>query len=222
MPFLSPKVADYMFRAIEGFDVAVPIWPDGTLETLLMALNHKCALEITETLCSLDKPHADSIARGASKRFLISPLKKIKMIDPELESFININSRKDLNRPQTRSIEGKVSENLKFDRGELPRADLTILQCTQKMLGETKFLHIEEVFSNCASNFEEQKLYFWAGVSSEILGNARLSSSIPSAKEAYQRAVKNYQAEAKIYEEKGCRLLAERGSCDAAWCQSRA
>ena len=34
MPFLQPKVADYLFREAEGFEVAVPMWPNGRLETL--------------------------------------------------------------------------------------------------------------------------------------------------------------------------------------------
>jgi molybdopterin-guanine dinucleotide biosynthesis protein A len=221
MPFLSAKVANYMLKIAERADVAVPMWPDGTLETLLMALNCKNALEIIETLCLLSKSHADNIARGASKLLLISPLREIRALDPELRSFVNINSKEDLNRPQTRSIEGKVAENLKFYRGSLPTADLTVLQCTQKMLDQAKFLHVENVFSECASNFEKQKLYFWAGLSSEKLGDVKLKS-MPEAKEAYHRAANNYQAEAQNYEAKGCQVLAQRGSADAAWCKSRA
>ncbi len=38
MPFLKPAVAEYLFREAEGFEVAVPMWPDGRLETLLMIL----------------------------------------------------------------------------------------------------------------------------------------------------------------------------------------
>jgi molybdopterin-guanine dinucleotide biosynthesis protein A len=221
MPFLSQKIADYMFKAAEGFDVTVPMWPDGTLETLLMALNRKDALVIAETLCLLGKSPADGVARGASKLLIVSPLNKIKLLDPEFRSFININLKEDLNRPQTRNTMGKVTENIKFDRGSLPAADLTVLQCTQKMLDDAKFLHVENIFSKCASYFEDQKLYFWAGVSHEKIGDTQLKLSIEGAKESFQRAASNYQKEAETYEAKGCRALAQRGLDDAAWCQSR-
>jgi molybdopterin-guanine dinucleotide biosynthesis protein A len=222
MPFLAPNVADYMFTAAEGADVAVPMWPNGTLETLLMTLNRKNALEITETLCLLNKPRADKIARGTSKLLLVSPLKEIKTLDPELRSFININFEEDLKRPQTRTIEGKVLENLRFDRGKLPITDLQILRDTQKKRGKNQFSDAENALLKCARSFEDQKLNFWAGVSSEKLGDTRLKLSMPNAKEAYQRAASNYQAEAETYEAKGCRVLAQCGLADAVWCQSRA
>src|SRR5665648_128327 len=105
MPFLKQKVADYMFQVAEGFDVAVPMWPDGALTTLLMILGRNNSTEITQTLCALKKPRADSIPRAASKLLLISPLKEIKKLDPELKSFININSKEDLAKLQSRPIE---------------------------------------------------------------------------------------------------------------------
>ena len=67
MPFLQPAVADYLFSEAEGFDVAVPMWPNGRLETLLMVLERQSGLEITETLCKLKRPRSDDIPRGAAK-----------------------------------------------------------------------------------------------------------------------------------------------------------
>ena len=76
MPFLQPKVAKHLLEACRGFDVAVPMWPDGTLETLIMALSRESCLEITETLLALGKANADSIPRGAGKLCLLSPLQR--------------------------------------------------------------------------------------------------------------------------------------------------
>ena len=67
MPFLQPAVADYLFRQAEGFEVAVPMWPNGRLETLLMVLERQRGLEITETLCKLKRPRSDDFPRGAAK-----------------------------------------------------------------------------------------------------------------------------------------------------------
>ena len=40
-PMLNGKVAEYLFDEINGSFVAVPMWPNGRLETLLMVLERK-------------------------------------------------------------------------------------------------------------------------------------------------------------------------------------
>ena len=34
MPFLEPPVADYLFEKAAGFDVSIPMWPNGRLVSL--------------------------------------------------------------------------------------------------------------------------------------------------------------------------------------------
>ena len=65
MPFLKPEVADFLFNSAEDFEVAVPMWPNGRLETLIMVLQRQSSLEITNTLCRLKRPRSDDIPRGA-------------------------------------------------------------------------------------------------------------------------------------------------------------
>ena len=108
MPCLEPEVAEYMFHESEEFDVVTPMWPDGRLETLLNVLRQDNALEITQTLCSLNRPRSDDIQRGAGKLLLISPVGHIRTLDPDFKSFININSKQDLKRLQTRRTHGLV------------------------------------------------------------------------------------------------------------------
>ena len=85
MPMLNPKVAEYMFKEIDGSFVAVPMWPDGKLETLLMVLQRRNCLKIAETLCQLGRERPDDIIRGALKDLFVAPLGKIKKLDPELK-----------------------------------------------------------------------------------------------------------------------------------------
>ncbi len=145
MPFLQPKVAEYMFREAEKWlEVTVPMWPNGRLETLMMVLEHESALEITETLCMLKRPRSDDIPRGASKILLVSPVNHIKTLDPELKSFININSKEDLNRLQTRRSHGPVKENLKLNLGVFSISDLQLLREGAKMLQEDKLFRSTE------------------------------------------------------------------------------
>jgi molybdopterin-guanine dinucleotide biosynthesis protein A len=232
MPFLKPEVADYLFNSSDGFEVVVPMWPNGRLETLIMLLERPRCLEITETLCRLKRPRSDDIPRGASKTLLVSPVKEIKTLDPELKSFININSKEDLNRLQTRRVHGPVQDNLRLNLGVLSISDLWLLREGAKMLHEGKFLESEKTFEFCAGNFEVCNSFFWAGVAKENQGEALMKHSQAQndpevaaeldfeGKEAFLEAANNYRTEAKIYESVRCLLLAERALADKAWCES--
>jgi hypothetical protein len=232
MPFLQPVVADYMFNEAEGFDVVVPMWPNGRLETLLMVLERKNGLEITDTLCKLNRPRSDDIPRGASKILFASPLNKIKTLDPELKSFININFKEDLKQPQTRCTQGTCTENLRVDLGVSSSSDLQILREGAEMVQVGKISEAQSMFASSADSFEFSTLFFWAALSGENQGEALLKLSqqqlaIENAaeldfegKEAFLRAANNYRREAEIHEENGCWLLAERAFADKTWCES--
>ena len=232
MPFLKPAVADYLFKESEGVDVAVPMWPNGRLETLVMVLQRHSALEIADTLCRLKRPRSDDIPRGASKNLFISPVNHIKTLDPELKSFININSKEDLNRLQTRRAEGTVTENLRINLGVFSVSDLQHLRGGATMLQEERFSEAQSTFADYACNFEFSNAFFWAALSGENQGDALLKLSQNEVeskesverdfegKEAFLRAANNYRVEAEIYEENRCWLLAERARADKAWCES--
>jgi molybdenum cofactor guanylyltransferase len=232
MPFLKPKVAEYLFEEGKGCDVEVPMWPNGRLETLMMVLERNMALEIAQTLCALKRPRSDDIPRGAGKTKLISPITHIRTLDPELKSFININSKEDLYKLKTRQSHGSITENLKLNLGVLSISDLHMLQEGAKLLQENKFNEAISNFNACISNFEALDLYFWAGVSGESQGEALFKLSVQQTeqkeatrldfegKEAYLKAAKNYCIEAQVYEENSCRLLEERALADKMWCES--
>jgi molybdopterin-guanine dinucleotide biosynthesis protein A len=220
MPFLKPKVAEYLLDSVESFDVAVPMWPDGTLETLIMAVKKENCIEITETLCALNKSRADATPRAASKLLLVSPLREIKTIDPELKSFININCQEDLTKLGTRNTEGAVNENITLTRGMRLFSDLHLLRDGQRMLNEGKTTEAQTTFVACADSFEAHNVHFWSGISAEKLTEATRNQSTTN-NTSFLRAAKNYQAEAKTYQEKGCRLLAERALSDMERCESK-
>jgi molybdenum cofactor guanylyltransferase len=232
MPFLKPEVAEYLFDTAEGFEVVVPMWPNGRLETLIMVLERPSSLEITSTLCQLKRPRSDDIPRGASKTLLVSPVNHIKTLDPELKSFININSKEDLNRLQTRRSHGPVTKNVPLNLGVLSISDLWLLRDGARMFEAGKLLEAQRTFAFCAGNLEVCSSFFWAGLAEENQGEALLtlsrkqteSESIDEldfeGKEAYLRAANNYRIEAKIYENNRCLLLAERALADKAWCES--
>jgi len=183
-------------------------------------------------LCKLNRPRSDDIPRGASKILLVSPVNKIKAIDPELRSFININSKEDLNRLQTRRAHDSVTENLELNLGVLSISDLLLLRDGAKMLQDGKLSEAQNTLASCASNFEVAASYFWAAISRKCQGEVLLKQSQQQfdskaatdrdfeGKEAFLRAANNYRIEAEIYEENSCWLLAERALADKAWCES--
>ena len=232
MPFLNPKVAEYLFDEAEGFEMVVPMWPNGRLETLMMVLERPTAIEITETLCTLNRPRSDDIPRGASKTLFVSPVNHIKNLDPQLRSFININSKEDLKRLQTRRSHGPVMENVKLNLGFLSISDLRLLREGAKMFHDGKVLDAQKIFAFCSSNFEFCGSFFWAALAKENLGEALLTLAHKQTesksgavlgfegKETYLRAANNYRQEAEVYENNRCLLLAERALADKAWCES--
>ncbi len=232
MPFLNPKVAEHLFDQAGNAQVVVPMWPNGRLETLLTVLERQSGLEMTETLCKLKRPRSDDIQRGANKILLVSAVSQVKMFDPELKSFININSKEDLSQPQTRCAYGSVTQNLRLQLGASSISDLHYLREGARMVQEDNLSDAASIFASCARNFESCGSFFWAAVSWENQGEASLKLSngqvdakMPGEKdfddkEAFVKAANNYQLEAERHEENHCMLLAERALADKAWCES--
>jgi len=221
MPFVNSKVVDCFFKKTIGFDLSVPMWPDGTLETLLMVLKRERVIEIVETLSILNNSRADSIIRGSAKQLLLSPLGEIESLDPKLESFININTEEDLTRLQTRSIKGSIIIDQVICKEKISFSDLKKLRQGRLALNEERFLEAQEIFSFCSSNFGEKKGYFWEALSWENLGETLLKQCKQEFKEAYVKAAKSYQKEAGIYEKIGCRVLNEVALRDSIRCKSK-
>lgn len=229
MPLLNPKVAEYMFEELDGSSVAVPMWPDGKLETLLMVLNRKNCLKIAEVLCQLRRERPDDIIRGAPKDLFVAPLGKIKKLDPELKSFININYQQDLNQLIPRQSQGTTGEDLRLNLGELPEREIEQLSALAK-LEKAKFPETSRILANTAEVLEKKSLFFWAAISREYEGKILLTRQkmhkntnlINEAKDAFLKAAENYASESEIYHQNRCFHLAERSKSDQAWCEMQA
>jgi len=232
MPLLQPKVIDYMFNSAKDTRVVVPMWPNGRLETLTMVLKKPDVLEIAKTLCMLRRPRSDDIIRGALNVLLISTVGEISAFDPELKSFININSQADLTRLQPRQAQGPVAESLRLNLGDLPTPELRRIQTAAALFNESKFLEASKAFSSCASKLEKEDSCFWAAISRENEGKSLLSGSkqqnkqelateqLVRGKEALLKAANSYESEAEIYDNAHGVFLAERARSNKEWCES--
>jgi molybdenum cofactor guanylyltransferase len=229
MPMLNRKVADYLFNEIKDSYVAVPMWPNGSLETLLMVLERSKTLKIVNLLCQLRRNRPDGIIRGALNVFFASPLAEIKVLDPELKSFVNINCQDDLGRLQPRQGQGPVTGNLRLKLGMLPIEQLDLLHKASSERENFEFMEAAKIFSSCADDLEKGNSFFWAGIAREYEAKSWLSLSELNNKgeltrkmqDAFLKAATNYGAEAAIYEKNHCYLLAERAKADKSWCESQ-
>jgi len=232
MPLLKAEVIKYMFDTIDDSQVTVPIWPSGRIETLFMALERDKAALITRTLCHLKRSRSDDIIRGAEKVLLISPMGKIKKIDPELKSFVNVNRPEDLSKLQTRQAQGNVNEDLKIHQGTLILPELGRLEDAVELFHAQKYNQALDAFESCATNFEEARSFFWAGVCHENEGESLQGwSKIQEAEVAtemdlrsrdfFLAAASDYRQEAEMHLKARCRFFAERAWADKTWCESR-
>jgi molybdopterin-guanine dinucleotide biosynthesis protein A len=174
MPLLKPQIIKYLFDTAGDAQVAVPMWPNGRLETLVMALERDRATEITETLCHLRRPRSDDIIRGAAKVLFISPVGEMRALDPELKSFVNINRHEDLAKLQTRPAHGSITENFKAKFGALLVPELRRLGEASALCHERRLAEATAVFSSCAANLEKEESFFWAGICRENEGETLL------------------------------------------------
>jgi molybdopterin-guanine dinucleotide biosynthesis protein A len=227
MPLLQPKVVDHLFNSLKDARVVVPMWPNGRLETLNMVLKKHDVLEIVKTLCQLGRPRSDDIIRGALNVLLISIVAELRPFDPQLKSFININSPADLARLQPRQAQGPISESIRLNFGDLPTSELLCLQNASALSTEGKFLESSNTFSSCAFQLETLCSCFWAAISRENEGKCLVNLSKQHMQEAemergklsLSKAVTNYGLEAEMYEKVRGFFLAERARSNKQWCE---
>jgi molybdopterin-guanine dinucleotide biosynthesis protein A len=229
MPLLKPQVADYMFTQAQNFDAVVPMWPNGQLETLITVLKRIKSLVVTETLCKLRRSRPMDIIRASTKTLFVNPLAEIQQLDPEMKSFVNINSPQDLTHLQTRQTNGPVKHNVRLQIGELPIDELCRLGEASTLISHNPFGALT-LIDECIESFEQKEMFFWSALCKETRAKILLSLNktestidcIAKGKVAMLAAAKDYGNEAQIYEKKHCTMLAERARADQLWCQSTA
>jgi molybdopterin-guanine dinucleotide biosynthesis protein A len=207
IPLMKPQVMEALLEAALGVDVAVPIWPDGRLETLVMVLHRRSGMEVAEALCSLGRERSDDFFRGAGAVKFVSPIASLKTVDPKLESFVNINSQDDLTKLPPRNTTGEIKEDFRvFLRPPIP-AQLNQLQEAAQLCRQNKPIQASTAFAATAEALEEQEAFFWAAIARERQG-------------AFLTAANNYGQEIERLLDENCSFLADRAMGDKAWCES--
>ncbi len=115
LPFINTEVVRNIFEKTEGNDAAIPIWDDGRIEPLHAVYKTSSALYSARQCLEAgdDLSNHAMIRRLKSVNFV--PTKELKLHDPNLLSFTNVNTLDDLKKAEItlRQIQSrkKQSEN---------------------------------------------------------------------------------------------------------------
>jgi molybdopterin-guanine dinucleotide biosynthesis protein A len=99
MPLLQPALLRRLLVALDGYDLAIPE-RDGRLEPLCAVYGVSC-LPVIQRLLRDRRLRANAVASEVPTRILREP--EWRAIDPEGDSFLNINTPADLVRMQDRA-----------------------------------------------------------------------------------------------------------------------
>jgi molybdopterin-guanine dinucleotide biosynthesis protein A len=99
MPCIDPRVVTYLFESIDDYDAVIPRWNIDMFEPL-HAVYRKTAL--IKYLESHDSLSLRAMVLNLSARYIM--VDELKMIDPDLRTFTNINKLEDLEQINSRGI----------------------------------------------------------------------------------------------------------------------
>jgi len=96
MPFVDSRVVDLLFEKASGHDAALPKWEDGKFEPLHAVYSKKMISEIEKAFekgrCSVLTPVLEM------KDVVFVEISEIREINPELRTFVNINTISEMER----------------------------------------------------------------------------------------------------------------------------
>ena len=94
MPFINEKAVHFLFEKVLDHDAAIPQWSDGAIEPLHAVYN--CISMIDETKKSLENNETTILAPISRLNVNCVPVEDIRKMDPELMTFMNINTYQDI------------------------------------------------------------------------------------------------------------------------------
>src|SRR4030065_2453825 len=96
MPFINEKAVHFLFSKCKDYDAAIPRQSDGFLEPLHAVYNSRSMM--SETKKSLEKSETTILAPISRLNVNYVPFEEISKIDPELATFMNINTCEDIKK----------------------------------------------------------------------------------------------------------------------------
>ena len=96
MPFINANVVDLLFEKSKNYDAAIPRWEDGFLEPLHAV--YRCAPMIHETKMAIERGEKIILSPVFKMKVNYVPVNEIRKLDPDLRTFININTCEDMQK----------------------------------------------------------------------------------------------------------------------------
>ncbi|MDD1744650.1 MAG: molybdenum cofactor guanylyltransferase [Candidatus Methanoperedens sp.] len=96
MPFINENVVRLLFRRSDNFDAAIPRWEDGFLEPLHAV--YRCVPMIHETKQAIERGETIILAPVFKMKVNYVPMDDVRKLDPDLRTFININTNDDIQK----------------------------------------------------------------------------------------------------------------------------
>jgi molybdopterin-guanine dinucleotide biosynthesis protein A len=96
MPFINENVVRLLLRRSDNFDAAIPRWEDGFLEPLHAV--YRCVPMIHETKQAIERGETIILAPVFKMKVNYVPMDDVRKLDPDLRTFININTNDDIQK----------------------------------------------------------------------------------------------------------------------------
>ncbi len=107
MPCINPAVITHLFDCIDNYDAVIPSWNPDMLEPLHAVYRRNALLAYLESHDSLS---LRAMIMSLSARYV--PVDDLKIFDPDLKTFTNINKLEDLKRINTLDPEHQISDSV--------------------------------------------------------------------------------------------------------------
>lgn len=214
VPLMKPDLLDHLFNSLEDCDVAVPTWGNGNLEALIGAYSSEKMTKIAKALCLLGRQRPDDLFRSAPEVKFVSVEKDLKPLDPELESFVNINHPRDLEElPRREKREDIFTETRVF------KSD-TNMETIEDLLDKSNNLD-QDTSEYILENLNKENSTFWKA--SALKRKAEVESEESKSKSQkinreFIKAGELFEREAKVHLKRNILFLAGHSLFDAEKC----
>jgi len=99
MPLINPEAVRLLQSEVKGHDAATYIWPNGYIEPLLAVYQTSNSVQQAESLLLKGERRLGLILRNL-RDVIYVPIERLREIDPDLNSLIDINTAEDLRKAE--------------------------------------------------------------------------------------------------------------------------
>lgn len=199
LPFLNPRVLDRLLSKVEeGWEAAVPLWPNGLHEPLMAAYSREPALALCDALLAYGRTRPDDLIRAGLSTLFLSVTAELRPLDPGLLSFVNVN------RPSDVDAKPKGAGAVGFSVGVWQ--SVSTFEVVEAALEALRTLN--------EASLSKVNVLFWHGLF--------WRAAAEKGQGAWVEAAKWFGHESHLHASRRLRLLEARALMDASRCLDRA